>query len=392
MANGLLINESRILREVWLEPGISRIGLARSLSLSKSAVTKIVGSFLDEGLLVLAESPDITNSKGRRPTGLYLNNDLGVVVGIEMQTDRWYAVAFDLQGNRVDQMDAQEVAPELDLRNSVEHAVAVARERQLSNGRKPLGFGIGLSGLVNPYEGTVINSNPLGVHEPLQLTAPLQRRFGVPFLVENDANCCSWKAMLETGSDREQNFISLLCEFRPTRHGPAGDEITGPGIAVGLGLVIRDSVLHGSGFSAGEFQSVFKRTENLTQFDIPPGSQSRLPSDRHLLGQVVQELSRNVALLVNVLNMTKVVVFGDLANYPELVTPALEAAIQENWLYDTTVECSVCVDGDTVHAVASGAAGFFLHRVFSRPNIWDDPSHDLPEGIGLLRVAIAGAV
>jgi predicted NBD/HSP70 family sugar kinase len=391
VANGVLINESRILREIWLEPGISRIGLARALSLSKSAVTKIVGNFLDEQLLVLAESPDITNAKGRRPTGLYLNADLGVVLGIEMQTDRWYAVAHDLQGNRVDAMDAQTIAPELDLMSSVVEAIASAIEHQHKSGRRVLGAGVGLSGLVNPYEGTVLSSNPLGVGTPLQLTMPIQEHFGMPILVENDANCCSWKAMLETGSDRNQNFISLLGEFRPTRHGPAGETMTGPGIAVGLGLVIRDSVLHGTGFSAGEFQSVFKQTDNPTQFDLEPGSQAHLPGDAALLRKVVHELSRNVALLVNVLNMTRVVVFGDLAAQRDLVVPLLHEAIQVNWLYDTEVECAVDVDEDTVHAVASGAAGFVLHRVFSRPNIWDDPRPDLPEGIDLLRLAIAGA-
>ena len=41
MPASIVINETRILREIWLNPGVSRIGIARSLRLSKAAVTNI---------------------------------------------------------------------------------------------------------------------------------------------------------------------------------------------------------------------------------------------------------------------------------------------------------------------------------------------------------------
>ena len=391
MPTSVMINETRILREVWLSPGISRIGLARTLCLSKSAITKIVGGFLDEGLLVLAQTPDITNSKGRRPTGLYLNGDLGVVLGIEIQTDRWFAVAHDLQGNRVDTLDPQPIRPEVELMDAIDDAITVSRARQQAHGRRTLGVGIGLSGLVNPYEGVILSSNPLGVSEPLHATLPLQARHGVPVVIENDANCCSWKTMLEKGPDRDRNFISLLGELRPTRHAPADGFSEVMGVAVGLGVVIKDSVLHGTGFSAGEFQSVFKTIESPTQFNLPLERLPDLRRDKRLWRKLMTEVARNLSLLVNVLNVTSVIVFGDFARYPEPLVDLLWQEIQVNWLYDNEVHCNVLVDVDTTHAVASGAAAFLLHRIFSRPVVWDATPAEQSEGIDLLRAAIAGS-
>ena len=47
-------NETRILSTVWMNPEISRIGLAREIGLHKSTVTKIVNSLIDEKLLILS--------------------------------------------------------------------------------------------------------------------------------------------------------------------------------------------------------------------------------------------------------------------------------------------------------------------------------------------------
>jgi predicted NBD/HSP70 family sugar kinase len=391
MATPVLVNETRILREVWLSPGISRIGLARSLCLSKSAVTKIVGSFLDEGLLVPAPTPDITNSKGRRPTGLYLNGGLGVVLGIEIQTDRWFAVAHDLQGNRVETLDPQPIPGEADVMDAIDDAITTAKARQAAQGRATLGVGIGLSGLVDPYQGVIHSSNPLGVREPLQVALPLEARHGVPVVVENDANCCSWKTMLEKGPDRDRNFISLLGELRPTRHAPADGYSEVVGVAVGLGVVIKDSVLHGDTFSAGEFQSVFKKIQSPTQFNIALERLPELRRDTRLWRKLMTELSRNLALLVNVLNITSIIIFGDFARYPTPLVDILPKEIQINWLYDSEVECEILVDVDTTHAVASGAAAYLLHRIFSRPDVWDGTRVERAAGIELLRSAIAGA-
>ncbi|HKL86315.1 MAG TPA: MarR family winged helix-turn-helix transcriptional regulator, partial [Treponemataceae bacterium] len=48
------INTSRILRTIWLNPGISRIKVAEMLDLDRSTVTKIMQVILDKGLVETA--------------------------------------------------------------------------------------------------------------------------------------------------------------------------------------------------------------------------------------------------------------------------------------------------------------------------------------------------
>ena len=391
MPASVVINETRILREIWLNPGVSRIGIARSLGLSKAAVTNIVGSFLDEGLIVPAQTPDITNTNGRRPTGIFLNTAVGCIIGIEVETDRWYAVALDLHGRRLDTLPAAVISPETRLPDVVDTALAAAAERQRTAGRIVLGAGVGLSGLVNPHRGIVLSSNPLGVESPLHLTAPLAEKFGFPVVIENDANCCCWKTMLEHGSNRDRNFIALLGELRRTRLHPADGYSEVSGIGVGLGIVINDTVVYGNGFSAGEFQSIFKTplNTNPSQFGIHLDQLPALRHDKGLWRELITELSRNLALLVNTLNTTSIIVFGDFARRAEPLVGILTEEIQNNWPYSSHVSCEVRVAADCTHSVASGAAALLLHRFFSRPDAWEGADTELPVGINLLREAIS---
>ena len=92
-------------------------------------------------------------------------------------------------------------------------------------------------------------------------------------------------------------------------------------------------------------------------------------TDPAIWEQVVRELSRNIALLVNSMNMSMVNVFGTFILDGEKMKDIILEEIQANWLYDTRVECTVEISDNGKQAVAIGAAGYFLNRVFSLPDI-----------------------
>jgi hypothetical protein len=154
------------------------------------------------------------------------------------------------------------------------------------------------------------------------------------------------------------------------------------------GVVIKDMVLHGDQFSAGEFQSVFKTHENPSQFNLSFSEVAKLKDSEVLLQQVIQEMARNIALLVNVLNFTLVQVVGDIAAEADLVREALSEEIELNWLYDSKTNCVVEVcPGDTA-PVATGAAAYFLNRLFSIPDIHGEYGGSYPFGLELLRLTL----
>jgi len=228
----------------------------------------------------------------------------------------------------------------------------------------------------------------LNVQEPYHLYDFVAGEYSFPVVIENDANCCCWNVIMRKKRDRERNFLCLLTEMRRTGWGAEAEISQLKGVAVGLGMVIKDSVLHGDKFSAGEFQSVFKRAENPTQFELSLEELPHLYSNPAVWEKVVRELARNIALLVNSLNISMVNVFGTFILDGPKMKEIIRAEIQANWLYDSTVDCAIEISDSSKEAVAVGAAGFFLNRVFSLPDIWEGNDTIYPEGIELLRKAL----
>lgn len=379
------VNETRILQTLWKNPGMSRIRVADELGINKSTVTKIVSTLLEEEILVLAEKPDILETKGRRPTGLFINPALGVVIGIELQTGSWTSVALDLSGAQVDRFEGSFEPVGTPAEQVLLDVVEQSLERSRNKGQRCLGIGVGLSGQVDPYRGIILQSNPLNIREPLEFADLASLRFALPVMVENDANCCCWEVFLDKKSRRERNFLCLLAEFRRTGVGPEDGYSELEGIALGMGVVIKDSVLHGDDFSAGEFQSLFRQVENSSQFNITNLQLKNLKQDSSVREILFRELAVNVSLLVNVLNMKMVKIFGNHREDPENLKRLFHQAIQENWPYDSPVECAVEVSSKGQDAVAAGAAGYFLHNLFSLPDIWEEKKALHPSGVALLR-------
>jgi len=175
-----------------------------------------------------------------------------------------------------------------------------------------------------------------------------------------------------------RNFLSLLGEFRNvnvTSHKVSG-------IAFGMGIVIRENVLHGDNFTAGEFRSLLydHNYPSLNQFSISDDEAHRLPDDRDVLLRVFREMAYNVSLLVNTLDITKIVIAGDFAKFPKEITPLLTEAIGRNWLYRSPRNIAIDYSPDGENSVCMGAAGMFIQKLFSVPGMTDH----LDEEVGFM--------
>jgi predicted NBD/HSP70 family sugar kinase len=231
-------------------------------------------------------------------------------------------------------------------------------------GLELLCVGVGLSGIVDSTRGVIRQSLPLGVMSPVDFYSSSARLVGVPLRIDNDANCCCWAELVRNRKARPRDFLFLLGEFRKERV----EDANGGGVSVGMGLVISGRVHLGASSSAGEFRSVFRTTETRSQFSLPPDTMGRAADDESAFKEVATELGRNVALLVNTLDLSHVFIGGSIEKYRGLLIPILEQEIQKNWPYGQkklTIELSEL--GELV--VAYGAAAMFLARLFALPEI-----------------------
>lgn len=360
------INTSRILRTIWLNPGVSRIKVAEMLDLDRSTVTKIMQVILDRGLVVTAGKNTEQSGVGRRQISLRINGDIGVVLGLEVQDSRYVAVVTAISGKVIHTFNGPFAANRDNLARHILDLIARARIFIQSEKLFLLGVGVGLPGILDPYTGVIIRSNSLRIHEPFDLRAELSREIEERVFIENDANCCCWGELAFKPENRTRNFLAVLGEFRDLSQGSNAYH----GLAIGLGLAVRERVLHGDHFTAGEFRSILA-TKETGQFKVPWKDLKSLPENTAVLREVYRELAGNLAFLVNCVDFTKIVFTGDLAARPENLKDLMADAIEENWTYNLNRNFIIEFSEYGDQAVSIGAAGLFIEKLFSVPDMAD---------------------
>lgn len=357
-----LINTSRVLREIWVERVTSRVEIARELELDKSTVSTIVNELMELGVILETNEGQASPQGGRRPVHITLNQSFGCVVGLELRPESYTAVAVDLTGEIVfSKYERLEIAGS---RLGVQVAKILERIRsELSNsGLAVLGVGAGLSGVVNPRDGVVKYSIPLRIPESYNFYADTRERLGVPFYIENDANACAWGEIAFHRRRDLNDFLFVLVELRDVDEpSPSYPEKT----AVGFGIVIDGTVHYGYRYSSGEFRSILRSPENAGQFSLSAEEAFRIAEDRTVMSKFIRELSQHVALFVNTFDLSHVFLGGSINWDPYEVRDTLRSAIRENWPYPDDVPCSIGFSSLGERAVAYGAAGMVLDRLFA---------------------------
>ena len=355
------ININRVLKTLWEKEPISRIEIARNLDLDKSTITKIIAMLLDRNIVVMREEGSASPVGGRKPVNLGINRGLGAILGIELQTDTIRSVTVGLDGSILDKDEHR-----ADLtRNTIldyfqDFALDHIRKIE-AQGTRILAVSLGVSGLVNPYKRVIYRSNPLDIHEPLEIGQSIERRLRVPVFIENDARCCCWGDLVSLRGSQEKNFLYLLGEYRKI---DIADFET-PAMGIGIGIVIDGQLHYGSSFSSGEFKSVFKEDLHLTQFRMEEPEEIRDPNAApDFRGRMLSELGKNVAFLYNMLNLNKIGIAGDLVAYESELTPAIHAAIEANWSYPNQAAIKITYTSFGRWAVAYGAAALVLEQLF----------------------------
>lgn len=143
------INRMAIVRAVKASPGIFRGQLAEATGLAESTVSVLVNELIDEGWLRAEASPGRRGGAGRRPVGLSLDGSRLGLIGAELGVDYLAVAACDLQGHPLSSrlVDYEHAEPARSV-SALAGLVAEAHAQLLEDGRRPLGAGVGLPGMV----------------------------------------------------------------------------------------------------------------------------------------------------------------------------------------------------------------------------------------------------
>lgn len=184
-------NRAGVLEVIRRNRGISRAELTLHTGLTHAAISNIVGELLDQGLVI--EDGQTNAEMGRPRIRLTINASRYAVIGIDLARSQIRAIASDLQGKVLHAVAAAStydhpleitLSTLTDLLDQLLEQCGELRERIV-------GIGVGAPGPLSAAEGLILSPPNFASWRNVPIKRLLEERFGLPVLVDNDANACA---------------------------------------------------------------------------------------------------------------------------------------------------------------------------------------------------------
>jgi len=372
-----------VLRLIWQERRITRAEIARLANLSRSTVSEIINEILPKG--IVAEAGEGRSQGGRRPIVLEFQDDACVILGIEMGATHIVTALTDLRG-RVLTWESREHPVRTDpagTRQLIAELCRTCLAAPAAVGRPLVGIGVALPCPVDPSQPDRLSTIVLPAWEARLGLDTLSAQYGVPLMVDNDANLGAlaehwWgvgrgvddlayiKVAMGIGSGHviggeiyrgatgvagEIGHLSIDPQGKPCICGLRGCLVT---LVGGPALMAR----------AAELGAAYPRSGLAGKAITMPELEDAALAGDPLALQVAQEaaahLGRAVAGLLNIMNPSLVIIGGDLARLGDLLLDPLRETVKVRTLVSSVAAAEIRASDLGERAVAIGAATLVL--------------------------------
>jgi predicted NBD/HSP70 family sugar kinase len=227
-------NAAVVLHQLRLHAPLSRADLAKRIGLNRSTVSSIVTQLLHAGLI--HETDRQTDKLGRPGLSLAINPEGGCAVGVEIDSAGVRVVLTDFTAQSVWRRTVLMEAGghQDDYLQCAEEMVRQALIQAQTMGLRVLGVGVALPGLVDVHCGELRYAPSLHWHD-IPFRTRWGKRFGLPILIENNANAAALGEFYFGVAQNIPNFLYI-----------------GASATMGGGIVINGELFRGRGGFAGE--------------------------------------------------------------------------------------------------------------------------------------------
>ncbi|MFF7081534.1 ROK family transcriptional regulator [Streptomyces lavendulae] len=368
-------NLERVVRAVRLAGSLTQAEIARTTGLSAATVSNIVRELKEGGTVEVTD----TSAGGRRARSVSLSGDAGIVIGVDFgHTHLRVAV-----GNLAHQVLAEETEP-LDVDASwvdgFDRAEALVGRliEGVGVGRdKVIGVGLGVPGPIDVESGTLGSTAILPGWAGINPRRELSQRLGVPVYVDNDANLGALGELV-WGSGRGVKDLAYIKVAS----------------GVGAGLVINGQIYRGPGGTAGEIGHITldesgpvcrcgnrgcletfaaaryvlpllqgSHGPELTMERVVELAREGDPGCRRVISDVGRHVGSGVASLCNLLNPSRVVLGGSLAEAGELVLAPIRESVGRYAIPSAARQLSVLTGSLGGRAEVLGALALVLSEM-----------------------------
>jgi len=357
-------NTSLVSQLIWKSPGISRVDIARDLSLYRSTVTNIISALIDNDVVYEGEEGSGMSRGGRKPIILRLNEKFGCVIGFDIQPSHFRAVILDISGALLFQEKG--LIPKVDFEGILTFLMDLALKGVEKIGLPLLAVCVGIPGIVNSDSGIIVYAEPFNLHH-FDIHDFFAKRYNAPIFVENDANCAAWLDMTVNRTIKLGDFMCLLADYHEGNY-QFGDR---SGIGVGIGLSIGEKVYRGSHYSAGEFCTLTWRGGCIGQTGLDEALLIRSAADEEAWRAWMIDLFSSLVPVVSVLDPRVVFIHGKPFSDEKKIEAMLEADCPQFLAILKKIKCKLIFDAADESVVAKGAAMMFLQKLFAVPELSD---------------------
>ncbi|MFD5001048.1 ROK family transcriptional regulator [Streptomyces buecherae] len=368
-------NLERVVRAVRMAGSLTQAEIARTTGLSAATVSNIVRELKDGGTVEVTP----TSAGGRRARSVALSGDAGIVVGV----DFGHAHLRVAVGNLAHRVLAEETEP-LDVDASaaqgMERAESLVGRLIEASGIAPdkvIGVGLGVPGPIDVATGTLGSTAILPGWAGANPRDDLAARLGVPVYVDNDANLGALGELV-WGSGRG---VADLAYIKVAS-------------GVGAGLVISGQIYRGPGGTAGEIGHITldesgpvcrcgnrgcletftaaryvlpllhsSHGPDLTMERMVALAREGDPGCRRVVSDVGRHVGSGVANLCNLLNPSRVVLGGDLAEAGDLVLDPIRDSVARYAIPSAARQLSVLPGALGSRAEVLGALALVLSEM-----------------------------
>ncbi len=399
-------NLAIVLNYLW-EAGrpISRADLTKTSGLNKSTVGSLLTQLQSWGLV---KESGISNQRPGRPGVLIdINPDAGRIIGAEIGIGFVTVIVADMKAKvlwrrNVKTTEAGKPLTELsqaEVLEQAEHLVQEAIAKAMTCDCRLCGIGLGVPGLVNHSTGTLLFAPNLGWRN-VPFRDMWHQRFGVPVIVENEANAAALGEHVLGVAKQLGNFVYLSA-----------------GVGLGGGLVIDGKLYGGTGGYAGEIghmtlepegpqcncgnrgcwemlvgpRAILQRVRQAAVEGRAPdllaqcGGNANAIQMEHVLQAAAQDqpavlsalaevgryLGIGIANLINALNPKMVVLGGVLSAVSPYILPRAQYEVNQRALETAREGMQIKISAFQLDACVMGGIALILRGILNNPVIWE---------------------
>ncbi|GAB1344633.1 ROK family transcriptional regulator [Gemmatimonas sp.] len=379
-----------ILRLIWDEENISRAEIARRLDVSRSTVSEIVDGLLETGLI--AEAGVGASSGGRRPIVLSFQYEAFALLGVDVGASHISVVVTDLRGRvRAWERRPFDVHADADGARALVQTLCDACLASVDLSLSPLlGIGVALPSPMDPLHPERVSRIALKRWDGVHGFESLSDRYGVPLLLDNDANLGALAEHWWGAARGLSNFTYIkIATGIGAGHFIDGRIFRGAGGVAGeIGHVTVD--VHGNPCACGNrgcLTTYVGRPEMLARVrELLPAypnsvlhrgdvsmaalelaANARDPLASRVVQEAAEHLGTVVASLLNLMNPSAVILGGSLCRLRDRVLVPVREAVMRRTFVSAVASSEILTSALGDRAIAIGASTMVLESVLADP-------------------------